>query len=535
MAFLPLIVALIMLLILRQSSVRAGLATLATTLLIVESVPAFFLAGSRIALATEQGVGASLTVLTLLWPGLPLYHLIRGAGGFSVAALTLTRLCPDRDLQLLWLVLGVCPFIEAVSGFGLGIVVIVPLLAELGCDSAQAAMLGIVGQVTTTWGAMGVATLLGAQLSGLPAPILGARSALLLAPLSVSAGLLTLVIGGGPRAVQRAFLPAILAGSLLALGEWAWSQFPGVDLAGLLASLSVMTGLWVWGWSRGCQMSWRHRLVGTSHVHAHGSSTLAGKGAHPSPKERNVGVPAFWRVLAPYLFLSCGLLMGHVLCSLLHVSLVLLANPGVWVAGAAGLSWPLLRIDVRQGKTALCRTLRQVVPVAGAVTCFLVVSALMQHSGMTSTLGSAAAGLGSSFLWVAPWLGAFSGWMTGSVVGGNAMFVLMQQTAAARSHVPADWIVAAQNATCSLGRMLSPPILLLAASTAQLPGGEGYLVRKMGLLIIAAVLVSCLVLVGIVTCSLIMLALLVVLLLCCAWLLPSVIQGKAPIQAEWDV
>ena len=69
MAFLPLIIALIMLLILRQSSLRAGLVTLGTTLLIVRSVPAFFLAGSHLALATEQGVGASLTVLTLLWPG----------------------------------------------------------------------------------------------------------------------------------------------------------------------------------------------------------------------------------------------------------------------------------------------------------------------------------------------------------------------------------------------------------------------------------------------------------------------------------
>ena len=176
--------------------------------------------------------------------------------------------------------------------------------------------------------------------------------------------------------MQRAFLPAILAGSLLALGEWAWSQFPGVDLAGLLESLSVMTGLWLWGWSSGCRMSWRHRLAEASHAHAHHSSTLAGKGAHPCPGQRNVGVPAFWRVLAPYLFLSCGLLLVHVLWSLLHVSLVLLTNPGLWVAGAAGLAWPLLRINVRQGSAAFCRTLRQVVPAAGAVTCFLVVSAL---------------------------------------------------------------------------------------------------------------------------------------------------------------
>ena len=115
------------------------------------------------------------------------------------------------------------------------------------------------------------------------------------------------------------------------------------------------------------------------------------------------------------------------------------------------------------------------------------------------------------------------------------MFVLMQQTAAARSHVSADWIVATQNATCSIGRMLSPTILILAASTAQLPGGEGYLLRKMGLLIMAAVLVRCLVLVGIVTCSLIIGALLVVLLLCCAWLLPSVMQGKPPVRAERGV
>jgi len=530
MAFLPFIVALVMLLMLRQSSLRAGLATLAATLLIVVYDPTFSLPGTRIILATARGVGTSLTVLTILWPGFLLYHLTRQSGGLSIAARSLTRLCPDRDLQFLLLVLGLCPFIESVSGFGLGIVVIIPLLTELGCAAAQAALLALLGQLTATWGAMGVATLLGAQLSGLPAPLLGARSALLLAPVSVSFGLLALLIAGGNKAVQRSWLPAILAGGLMTLGEWALSQFPGVDLAGLLTALSIMALLTAWGSRSGSRMDRQRRLILVTPIPVYGGVSPVLNGVSPFPQKQAVQAPSSWRVLTPFLFLSCGLLLAHLLTTLSHVSLGLLASPGVWVAGAAGLSWPLLRITLQQGKTALERALRQFLPASAAITSFLVVSALMSTSGMTSAIGGTASALGRYFLWISPALAAFSGWMTGSVVGANAMFLLLQQTAAEQSHLPLAWIVAAQNAACSIGRMLSPPLLILAASTAQLAAGEGLLLRKMGPIVLAAVLVSCLTLVGISSETLIVPVLLLALFIFCCWLMPALLQ--APAQAE---
>ena len=529
----PLIVALGML-FLRQSSLRAGLFTLAATLLIVVGVPAFSLPSSRIALAAGRGLFTSLSILAILGSGFLLYHLIRQSGAIRVATRSLTRLCPDHDIRLLLLVLGLCPFVEAISGFGLGIVIIVPLLLDLGCDATQAAMLALLGQLTSSWGAMGVATQLGAQLSGLPAPLLGAHSALLLAPVSVSFGLLALVIAGGTQAVGRSWLPAVLAGTLLALGEWSWSQFPGVDLAGLLTALSVLAVLLAWGWRRCRRLRREHQVAFITPARVQDSSTFAAQGAHPPSGEREVGAQlSIWRVLAPYLFLTGGLLLVHLLVSLLHVSLVLLASPGVWVAGAAGLAWPLLRLDFQQGKTALVRTLRQFLPAAGAISSFLITSSLMSASGMTFAIGGAAGALGSSFLWLTAVLGAFSGWMTGSVLGGNAMFLLPQQAAAVQLHLPVAWIVATQNAISSIGRMLSPTMLILAASTAQLPGGEGLLLRKMGLPILAAVLASTLVLVGIVTSWLSIPFLLGSLFLGCMWLFPSVVQP--PVQGEQGV
>lgn len=130
--FLPLIVALVMLVILRQSSLRAGLVALATTLLIVGVVPAFSLTGARMALAAEGGLGTSLTILSILWPGFLLYHLTRQSGGLSIVTRSLAHLCPDRDLRLLLVVFGLCTFVEAVGGFGLGIVVVANLHHDRG-------------------------------------------------------------------------------------------------------------------------------------------------------------------------------------------------------------------------------------------------------------------------------------------------------------------------------------------------------------------------------------------------------------------
>jgi lactate permease len=107
---------------------------------------------------------------------------------------------------------------------------------------------------------------------------------------------------------------------------------------------------------------------------------------------------------------------------------------------------------------------------------------------MIGVLGSAAAALGGGYSWIAPWPGALGGWLTGSNAGSNAMFARLQQETSIRAGLPLPWVMGAQNSAASIATMISPARMVLATSTTGIAGQEGQLLRRVGPLVLAAVL-----------------------------------------------
>ncbi len=485
LAMLPLLVAIIMLAALQRSGLQAGLATMLVALLLVLFVPVFHLSFVQSALAVGQGIGNSLTVLYVLLPALLLYQVQRVTGCIDILARGIGRLCPERDIQLLLLVIGVAPFVESVSGFGVGSVVIIPMLMALGLDTLQAAVLGLFGQIAVPWGALAVGTVLGAQLTQLNVSILSAHTALLNMPVPCLFALLTLLLGGTRGAVRRLWPLALLAGLLLALGEWCFSLWLGVELAGAFASIPIIILL-----------------------------IVAGRIGHKASPEQvpKVAGQTFPLALVPYIILTLLLLLSRFVVPLQHwlqtngvlsiaainLHFQLLYSPGFFIFLTVLATLLLTRANFAQIKEALLRTLRQFTPGAVAIASFLAASQVMSNGGMIVVLGSAAATLGYGYSWVAPWLGALGGWITGSNAGGMAVFAQLQRTISLKAHLPVYWVMAAQNGADSIATMASPARMVLATTTVGLVGKEGQILRKVALPVLCAVALMMLVLVVIV-------------------------------------
>ena len=171
----PLVVAFAALAVLQRTGLQAGLATAAVAAGIALLAPPFRLAPDRVLATTAEGILTSFVVLYVLLPGLLLYHVQRAAGSLDVLARAIARLSAAPELRILLLVLGLSPFVESVSGFGLGTVVITPILLALGVSPARAAALGALSLVAVPWGALAIGTVLGAALTGLEANQVGAR------------------------------------------------------------------------------------------------------------------------------------------------------------------------------------------------------------------------------------------------------------------------------------------------------------------------------------------------------------------------
>lgn len=507
LAIFPLLIAVFLLAVLQRSGLQAGLITLVAAMAITIAIPSFHLTPINLLIALGQGIALSLTVLTVLFPALLLYHLLHGSGAMAILARGVTHLCPNRDLQVLLLVLGFAPFVESVSGFGVGTVVIIPMLASLDIDPLRVATLGLLGQITVPWGALAVGTVLGAELTGVNPGLLGADTALITALLPFGFALVTLAISGGKQAVKRWWPAALTAGIVLVAGEVIFSQVLGLELTGVFVSVLTLVVLVAWSYRTTSRHSQASQQIPATPVNSENAAE-----EHMPGQRMERDDLSLWQGMAPYLLLTAFLLVTRLIvplrswfqnhavlaASAINLNFPLLYTPGFWVLMATLISVAILRMNARGLLAATLRTWGQFLPGAVAILSFLATAQLMLASGMMGTLGSAAATLGDNYAWVAPWLAALGGWITGSNAGSNAIFALLQKEASRRTGLPLIWLMAAQNGAGSIATMVSPARTVLATTAANIPGKEGSLLRKLGPLVLAAIAIIMLLLIRII-------------------------------------
>src|ERR671916_837993 len=155
------------------------------------------------------GLGTSAQVLYVLFGGLLLYNLLAAGGAVDKVSRFLGRLEPDREDLALVVVIGAAPFFESVTGFGVAVVISAPILLAAGFTPLRAAVLASWGQCAVPWGALGVGTVIGADISGLSFARLSDVSALLSLPLFPIYALAAVALAGGTAGVRRRGVEAL--------------------------------------------------------------------------------------------------------------------------------------------------------------------------------------------------------------------------------------------------------------------------------------------------------------------------------------
>ena len=432
LAALPPAVALVLLLG-RVPPVRASLAALAAGA--VAAALAFPVPWSELADAQRDALVTAAEVAAIVLGGLLLAELMTRLGAQERLGHWVGAVSADPARRVLLVVLGVTPFAESVTGFGVGVVVAAPLLVQMGFAPARAAVLALFGLVAVPWGALAPGTLVAARLADLDVDALGVRSAELSLPVFLVVGAAALGVGVGARgALRRAGELAVVALALWA-GILGANAVLGTALAGVLGSLVAVLAVVALVWVR------------EGHRPPHDAGTA--RAALP------------YAVLVALLLLARGVVAvvqgepagaGAVVVS---PALALLATCALtpWLLGARGGG-------VTAG--AIRAALPRWWPVAATTVVFLVLGALMTVTGMSAELAQAGASLGDAYVALVPWVGGLGGFLTGSNAGANAMFAAAQADAArALGLAPLD-LVAAQNVGASLLTMASAPRVALA-------------------------------------------------------------------------
>jgi len=147
---MPFGVAAVGLVVLRWPAPWAGAASLATAVLGALVWPGLDATGVPEALV--GGIGTSAQVLYVLFGGLLLYNLLSAGGAVEAVSRLLGRLEPYRVALAAGVVVGVAPFFESVTGFGVAVVISAPILLAAGFTPLRAAVLASWGQCAVPWG-----------------------------------------------------------------------------------------------------------------------------------------------------------------------------------------------------------------------------------------------------------------------------------------------------------------------------------------------------------------------------------------------
>ena len=438
----PFVVAGVALVVLRWPALRAGVAALAAAVAGALLWPG--LEASGVAGAVVAGAGTSGRVLYVLLGGLFLYNVLERGGAVRAVSAYLGGLEPEREALALVVVIGAAPFFESVTGFGVAVVISAPILLAAGFSPLKAAVLSSWGQCAVPWGALGIGTVIGADLSGTSFEGLSNGSALLSLPLFPVYAVAAVALAGGWAGVRKRGFEALVLGVVSGVATLLTSFFVVAELAGAVGGLA-----------------------------ATGAFLLARRG-----RLRGSGPPV--RAALPYAFLLVLLAVANgpgPVDGWLDRLGPLFSGPGLALFLSAGFAAVLFGLGGGSVLSAASGTLRQWLPTAGAVVTFVLAGGIVASSGAAAVLAGAATVSGSFYGILAPVVGAFGGALTGSNAASNALFMPLQVEAARSLGVSEGLVAALQNVAGSHASLLAPQRVILAATAVGLLGREGEIVR----------------------------------------------------------
>ncbi|ENM5726020.1 L-lactate permease [Vibrio mimicus] len=177
-----------------------------------------------------------LSMASVIVPGLAFVILVEKLGAPKAIGEWVKDLGWSPSAQVIFVVLGLAPLLESMTGFGVSLIATVPLL--MGLFGREIGLrIALCGMVVMPWGTLGLATLIGGLLSGQTGNELGSHSAILSGPVFLVLTGVALWLAGNRslKAWGVMFAVACIFVGVL----YSVSLATGPEIAGVMAGVTV--------------------------------------------------------------------------------------------------------------------------------------------------------------------------------------------------------------------------------------------------------------------------------------------------------
>lgn len=436
----PIIISLFTMLVLRKSSMTAGVVGVLCTVLLALWHDALMLDGAVIMQSFVNTLILTLTAFCVILPGLTLGLLLDRYQYNANIRQFLANLPFETHHKVLLLLFGLLPAVESITGFGVSLILAIPIFFTLFCADV-AGRLSMLSMNTISWGTLGLSTVVGAKLAGMDSMTLGINTAYFVPLILLLFGAVALkLIGTRLRLSDIAF--CILLILIFSLTIYIANHIDQVELAGVIAGFVSFVVI-------GAYLLYRakHSLTDT----AINFITVM------MPYLLVVGFVVVIKALVHYYptLLDFSTLHGY------GVNFVFFASP------CLAILMTIAVIAVRHRQYRVHFPVTKALKACMTLFIFILLAQLMNFAGFITQLMASLDGMGNVWLFalIMPLFALLSGFVTGSNLGGNALLMDIS-TKLGDSFGHGILFSAIQNAGAGFAVFASMPMIILICTIA---------------------------------------------------------------------
>ncbi|WFX95811.1 L-lactate permease [Citrobacter braakii] len=405
------------------------------------------------------------------------YNVMQATKALDILRDILASISEDKRIQVLLISWCFGGFLEAAAGYGTAVAIPIGILIALGFNPLKAAIASLVANtVPTAFGAVGIPVSILAEQVNLPVYTLGGTIILQLALFNILLPfVIVCIIGGGLKAIRGVFLITLVCGITTLVPQYFVAIHLGAELPAFAGSLvSLFAVAMVSRLRKGkTDPEWR---IEVSHTR------------ETTPRSAKV----LFRVGSIYLFIFVFILLcsplfptikgaASQLASVLHFTLAdgntlalkveWVTTPGMLIIFATLIGGFIQGASARGMLEVFIKTIFQLKNSIVAIMAIVALATVMDLSGIISTLAQSIVDLtGSSYVFLAPVIGALGTFVTGSDTNSNILFGKLQTIAASKLHIDPNWLAAANTSGATGGKMISPQSIAIAVSATKMDG-----------------------------------------------------------------
>jgi lactate permease len=476
LALTPVVLLIILLGFLKIPGDKSAFYTLIVTILL--SVFGFNFPINSLGLSIVYGtLKAIFPIILIIIMAIYSYNVLVFTEKMEVLKSQFSNISSDKSIQVLLLTWGFGGLLEGMAGFGTAVAIPAAILIGLGYKPLFAALVSLLANsVPTAFGSIGIPVqAIAVEIGETNLSHLGSEVVFQLIPLMfIIPFIIVTLTDSSLKSIPKNIALSLAVGGVSIAVQYYSAVYIGIETPAILGSLTSIIVIVLWG-----------KITAKKE----NNTSVKGKSTKEILNAWVVyGLVLLFIIGTSPLFESFRTFLQSISATPIHLTIegVEKTVKIFWLTDGGGLLFLgsvigglLQGAKLKELFQVLVKTILQLKKTYITVISLIVLSTIMDISGMIVVLGTAlAAATGTFYPLFAPAIGCLGAFLTGSDTSSNILFGKLQAHVAQQIGGEPSWFAAANTVGATGGKIISPQSIAIATSACSQQGKEGDIMKK---------------------------------------------------------